>query len=324
MGAMILNGLGTSAYRAVIQLTIFNMFFVHERGRMLAVYLFGQQLGSISPFHSLGLISGGSIADGPGWRWSQYIVGIIDGVVILLLFFSFEETTFRAFYSSPQARIEIKLLCKRLLARVRKFEDVKYEAIAQFHFGRITVFSDDTTIYWDYFKRPFFLWSFPTAVIPGFIFAFGCTAGIVSFNTVSEIFSSDLYDHLSTIVGLTCFATLIGSTIGYFTGVLSDHIVIFLARRDKGVKEPEMRLWTLTASFAYATVGYMLYGWGAQTQASWVAVSIGLGALIAQQVSACKIATAYAMECFPGLAVYSPLSMLQDTAGHFAFLEYAF
>jgi hypothetical protein len=47
MLAMSLNGIGTSAYQAVIQLAIFDMFFVHDRGRMLAVYLFGQQLGSM-------------------------------------------------------------------------------------------------------------------------------------------------------------------------------------------------------------------------------------------------------------------------------------
>lgn len=103
-------------------------------------------------------------------------------------------------------------------------------------------------------------------------------------------------------LALFAFATLIGSIIGYFTGVASDHIVVLLARRKRGVKEPEMRLWTLTASFLYAAVGYMLYVCGVQTQASWVAASIGLGALIAQQVSACTIATAYAMERFPGLA----------------------
>lgn len=45
--AQILNGLGTSAYQAVIQLSVFDMFFAHERGRMLSVYLFGQQLGSM-------------------------------------------------------------------------------------------------------------------------------------------------------------------------------------------------------------------------------------------------------------------------------------
>lgn len=47
------------------------MFFAHERGRMVAIYIFGQQLGSI-----LGLILGGYIADGIGWRWSSPVVAI--------------------------------------------------------------------------------------------------------------------------------------------------------------------------------------------------------------------------------------------------------
>jgi hypothetical protein len=79
-------------------------------------------------------------------------------------------------------------------------------------------------------------------------------------------------------------------------------LVISLARRNGGLKEPEMRLWMLVASFIYAAAGYMLYGWGAQTQISWAGIAIGLGAMIAHQVSACTIATAYAMECFPGVS----------------------
>jgi MFS family permease len=59
-----LNGVGTSAYQAVIQLSVFDMFFAHERGMMLSFYLFGQQLGSI-----LGLITGGIISDHLGWRY---------------------------------------------------------------------------------------------------------------------------------------------------------------------------------------------------------------------------------------------------------------
>jgi MFS family permease len=47
------------------------MFFAHERGRMVSIYIFFQQLGSI-----LGLILGGYIADGIGWRWSGPIVAI--------------------------------------------------------------------------------------------------------------------------------------------------------------------------------------------------------------------------------------------------------
>jgi hypothetical protein len=58
---------------------------------------------------------------------------------------------------------------------------------------------EDKTTYWQYFKRPFFLFAFPNVVLvrrtallvrhmanlkqAGIMFAFGCTAGIVSFNT---------------------------------------------------------------------------------------------------------------------------------------------
>lgn len=38
---------------------------------MVAIYIFFQQLGSI-----LGLILGGYISDGIGWRWSSPIVAI--------------------------------------------------------------------------------------------------------------------------------------------------------------------------------------------------------------------------------------------------------
>lgn len=68
-----------------------------------------------------------------------------------------------------------------------------------------------------------------------------------------------------TATGLVFFAALVGNIIGWATGVLSDHLVVYLARRNGGVKEPEMRLWMLLPCFVYATLGYMLYGWGAQT-----------------------------------------------------------
>jgi hypothetical protein len=44
------------------------------------------------------------------------------------------------------------------------------------------------------------------------------------------------------------------------TGTAGDYIVIALARRNNGIKEPEMRLWVLVLSFIYAAVGYMSYG----------------------------------------------------------------
>lgn len=163
---------------------------------------------------------------------------------------------------------------------------------------------EDKTTYWQYFKRPFFLFAFPNVVLAGVIFAFGCTAGIVSFNTISEIMTNEPYNFSTTATGLMFLSALVGSVFGYFTGVFADTIVVFLARRNGGIKEPEMRLWTLCISFVYASLGYMLYGWGAEKGLHWMAVAFGLGCMIAHQVSACSIATAYAMDSFPGVSTF--------------------
>lgn len=334
MLSMCLNGLGTSAYQAVIQLSIFDTFFAHQRGRALSYYLFGQQLGSI-----LGLITGGSIADGPGWRWSQYIVAIIDAGVFVLLVLTFEETLFPRFlFNRPTIGLPLQVPESYLAPSKATFDDLDHEkhdssepdvttspsnrastTISSRDYPKRTFlqrlkpwirYPEDRTSYWQYFRRPFMLFTFPNVVIAGFIFAFGCTAGIVSFNTISEIMTEPPYNWSTTATGLLFLAALVGSIIGWAVGVSSDFVVIRLARRNGGVKEPEMRLWALSASFVFAAVGYQLYGWGAEKGLHWLTIAFGVGCMIAHQVSACSIATAYAMECFPGVSGFCLFPLL--------------
>ncbi|KAF4502550.1 MFS transporter [Fusarium agapanthi] len=172
------------------------------------------------------------------------------------------------------------------------------------YLGLISGGSMSDTVGWRWSQniRPFFLWGFPNVVIAAFIYAFRATAGIVSFNTISEILTEPPYNFSTTHTGLIFFAALVGDIIGWGIGVLSDQVVITLARRNGGIKEPEMRLYMLVPCFVLATVGYMLYGWGAQTEAHWITIVIGIGAMISHQVGACTIATAYAMDCFPGIS----------------------
>ena len=70
----------------------------------------------------------------------------------------------------------------------------------------------------------------------------------------------------------------------------------------KALAQPEMRLWTLILCFIYAAVGYFIYGWGAQHELHWIAIAIGICAVISHQVSVCSVATAYAMDSFPGVS----------------------
>lgn len=75
-------------------------------------------------------------------------------------------------------------------------------------------FSDDETTWFQYFRRPFYLFAFPNIVLAGIQFAFGCTAGIVSFNTISEIMTEAPYNWSAGSTGLIFLAALIGNFLG--------------------------------------------------------------------------------------------------------------
>jgi hypothetical protein len=75
-------------------------------------------------------------------------------------------------------------------------------------------FSDDKTTWFQYFRRPFYLFAFPNIVLAGIQFAFGCTAGIVSFNTISEIMTDAPYNWSAGSTGLIFLAALVGNFLG--------------------------------------------------------------------------------------------------------------
>ena len=195
-GSNIISGLGTSAYEAIIQLVVFDIFFDHERGRMLGVYIFCMQLGAI-----IGLVAGGYIADGIGWRWAQWIVAIAEGILFIVFFFTFEETLFPRFLfwknDLPQSETRLSPTVDSKDDAAAAADPNKDEAIpsekktpALSESGSIQedvadvpsisefpkqtylqmlkpwiYFPQDKTSFWTYFKRPFILLGFPNVVI---------------------------------------------------------------------------------------------------------------------------------------------------------------
>jgi MFS family permease len=121
---------------------------------------------------SLGLITGGSIADTLGWRWSQYIVAIIDGGVLVLLFVSFEEILFPRFLISDSTRnsssLEIdsegKTPTAANIVDVAIGDNLPKRTLVE-RFKPWSFYPEDRTTYWQYFCRPFFLLSFPNVII---------------------------------------------------------------------------------------------------------------------------------------------------------------
>lgn len=245
------------------------------------------------------------------------------GILILLFIFTFDDTMFPRYRfnsfsdASPTRRDEDADKEKELEAPVPDSasdgEGEGEEILPRTYLQKIALvhhFADDKTTWFQYFRRPFYLFAFPNIVLAGIQFAFGCTAGIVSFNTISEIMTESPYNWSAGSTGLIFLAALVGNFLGMGVGSLSDWVVLVLARRNKGYKEPEMRIWTYIFPFIFGAVGYFLYGWAATNGLHWMAIAVALCCLIAQQVSITSLATAYAMECFDGVCFWVSVKIL--------------
>ncbi|KAF9875164.1 hypothetical protein CkaCkLH20_07430 [Colletotrichum karsti] len=73
----------------LIQITIADMFFVHQRGLMNSIYVWAANIGS-----NLAVVAAGFITSNQGWRWVWWWCAIFFGVQIIMFVFGFEETKF--------------------------------------------------------------------------------------------------------------------------------------------------------------------------------------------------------------------------------------
>ena len=101
-------------------------------------------------------------------------MAIIDGVVFILLFFSFEETLFPRFLFSASS-VGIQDTAVADLESDHKPQQVttvnvanSYDFPRRNYLERLRLwvfYPEDRTTYWQYFRRPFFLLSFPNVII---------------------------------------------------------------------------------------------------------------------------------------------------------------
>lgn len=73
----------------LIQMTIADIYFVHQRGLKNAIYVWAEQVGG-----SLAIVAAGFITTNQGWRWVWWWCTIFFGVQFIAFFFAFEESKF--------------------------------------------------------------------------------------------------------------------------------------------------------------------------------------------------------------------------------------
>jgi MFS family permease len=90
LGSRIVAGIGMAPYEILVQCTIGDMYFVHERATRIAVWNLFLLTGI-----SGGALVAGYIIERDGYQWTFWVCAIFFGVLMVAVFFLVPETAYR-------------------------------------------------------------------------------------------------------------------------------------------------------------------------------------------------------------------------------------
>lgn len=267
-------------YEVLVQATISDLYFVHERATRLAAW----NLFLLCGIAGAGFISGYIIED-LGYHWAFWMCAILFGVFGIGILFFVPETTYirptvasqvlaktgiqdqergaeKESFDEKGVHIEHKELSSKITgngSRPNAVSEPKmsYVRSLALYTGRYS----DAKI-WKIFARPILMFFYP-CVLWGFLIYGTTLTWIVVFSVVNGVlFTAPPYNFTVGQTGLTSLSPFILCIIGEaIAGPLNDYLCVKLARKNNGVYEPEFRLVLMLVVVVLGVTGF--YGFGA-------------------------------------------------------------
>lgn len=311
-------GAGSSPIEYLVSSSVGDLFFVHQRGVHLSFWHV-----CLSAGNSLGQVIGAQVVAGQSYEWAYRYAVIFVSLYTIAFFFLVPETAYRRAkkfdndvhevladevpeYPQQDEKTGTISLPDALADKDAGVTDVAEEAGAHER-ERPETYIQSLKVYHGRFSRENYLRSVlsPLAVLllPGVAWAAYCYATAVAFSiaisvSLSSIFSAAPYHFTTSHIGLTVLSPFVGDLIGNLVpGPVSDSMVVFLSRRNKGVYEPEFRILLVIPAFFIGLAGYWGFGLAIHYRVHWFGpvFCFGLSALAGQVVS--LISNTYLLDC---------------------------
>jgi MFS family permease len=273
--ARVFQGIGLAPFEALVNATVGDMYFVHERGKRMAISNFAVFGGAfMTP------VVVGKMAHTLGWRWSFWFVAIFAGAFLPVLIFFVPETAYRrddrlnsdtalglqelsdhgtmgrksnSTHGSMEKRDPSTNHAELTTTPPQKVN--YWKSLAPFN-GRKT---DDS--YWKLALRPLPLYAHPgilwACLIQGTLIGWTVFLGIIlaAIMLGPPLFFSEVQ------TGYMYTGAFIGAVVGFLiAGILADSVPNWMTRRNRGVYEPEFRLPLVIPQLILGCAG--LYGFG--------------------------------------------------------------
>ena len=332
-------GASESVAEANAQLSLMDLFFEHQRGTVLGVYILATSIGTY-----LGPLIASYIADSSlGWRWIGWFGAIISGGTFVVLFFGLEETFFdRRRYlidgvrngstvgenttmSDTHNALGEKDGKDALVRNDSVTEDEGKTEKRRSYRQRIAVITPAPNLrgtgFKQYYKRLYHtlrIFTFPAVIYSGLQWG-AQDAWLTFYLTVEE---SNWYlppwNYSDAADGNMNIPCLIGAVIGcVYGGWFSDQFVRWTAKRNGGVFEAEQRLWLLLPTACIFPVGLWIFGIGSNDGWSWPAPYVGLGFIGFGWGCSGDLSMAYLMDAYPEMVLEGMVgvSVINNTIG---------
>lgn len=316
LGTNLVGGLAGSIAETICQMTIADIFFVHQRGTANGVYLLMVNMGAF-----LAPVAAGYAADSMGWRWIWWLTAILFAVCLLLYIFFYEETKY-----DPVDHGVMPSAAPEILEQLPNHEDAKDVDMKAAELGvstanerlvdrtiprktylqRLAIFPPNTdfsggwTALVKHAYQPFIIITlFPAITYSALMYGSILAWFSVIVNVWSIYFILPPYNFSAAGIGLMNLPPFIGGIVGsLYGGLLNDWLIIRLSRRNKGIFEPEMRLWVALPAVLAMPASILLFGLATANGLHWIVPCIGSGIFGFAMVTLGDVGLTYAMDCY--------------------------
>ncbi|EME46480.1 hypothetical protein DOTSEDRAFT_78755 [Dothistroma septosporum NZE10] len=258
MAARFFQGLGVSPAATVGLAIINDLFFEHQRGEKVGLWVLAIDLGLL-----VGPLIGGFI-DLVSSAWIQWLTAIMLGAILVAEIIFLPETLYQRNTMLMEGRRDAAAVDKvlGLQSEIRRTKDLPYINVAPLP-GMKHPKAWDTIIR---FCKTFRYMVVPIAVAT---YAFGWYWWILS---VITLVPAAYAKYSPRVQGLLFIGLIVGTVFSelFCSGRLSDWLVVKVAARNGTKKTPEMRLWLVYPAALLTSVGLIVWGISIDREYHWM------------------------------------------------------
>ncbi|KAI1611222.1 major facilitator superfamily domain-containing protein [Exophiala viscosa] len=317
LGARVVQGFACSFFESVMYAIIGDLYFVHERGLRMAVFV-----TSLSGISNIPVLVSGKVAANLGWRWIFWLLSIFVGILFLLCLLFGWETAYNRnpLYEIDQSSQDNLQILEQVEASKAEHQEVENNGntMSRTRTGDDSIMRRESiwhrmlpfhgtyseTSLLKLLIRPFLIIINPAVIWAGITLVFPVLWVVGISVVLAEILAGPPYNLGTTDIGyLSAGPVVVGILANLFCGLVSDPLAKWMSRRNGGIYEPEFRLFLILGLAIFATIGYFCFGNLITQGTSVVCIAIIYGIIVGSGQFAAVTVGAYMVDAYRDISI---------------------